>query len=480
MRRKPFSFIYIGVLATFSFANAVYAKALSTPPAENCNKCHAEMQQSGEVYSQISQGAHKQISGEPVAMNNYSPSYFGDEDPAAAAKKSARQRDRVVKEYEEGQAAQVHRHHKAVRHYEEQPMPTRRHHNVVREYEKAHPRRHNTVERKYEEPHPVHTRRHHALVREYEEYQPVHGRRHHGVVEHYEQPISSPVRAHANRQQGSVVDRSRSHRGQVLSLESPKYVMHRPKQHIPHHPNNITHVAPFRHIVADSDINIVLNNATRPCIEVLSRDCCGRRLVNCSVKNGTLYLSDLTKRSCKTYSDPDPNSKACQVTTRPLQVIINTNCVESVRLHEQSSIYAAHYRTAKMSVKSYTSGTIMLHGELNPYNIEQYGSGFINICNVNTSNLDITSQGPGLIRLAGKVDTLHVRGLVNAQIDAKFLRARDAWIEATGFSEVAVTADNALDGYATGSSYVYYYKTPQFFQPLTYEHANVMQMAYWN
>jgi len=532
MRRKPLSFMFIGVLATLSLANAAYADVLIPSPPGGCKKCQAQLpssfalptvSQPSDGYSNFSQGPQKQISSEPpatskpatsepLAMNNYgsAPSYFGDEDPIVEVTKSShtRERHKVVREYEEGEPVYDSERQKAKRHYEErEPAYIREHYNVVREQEEyepiharvhhrvvnqygepvsTHARGHHKMVREYKEYQPVHARRHHRVVREYKEYQPVHTRQHHRVVRQYEEPLPPHMRGHANQHKGWVNAGShyypikRGHRSQVLSLESPKYVMHHPKKHFAHQPSQITHVAPFRHIVAGSDINIVLNNATRPCIEVLSRDCCGRRLIGCRVKNGTLYLCDLTKRPCKTYSDPDPNTKACQVTTRPLQVIINANCIESVRLYEQSSIYAPCYRTARMAVKSYTSGTIMLNGALNPYNIEQYGSGFINIGTVNTNNLDITSEGPGLIRLAGRVDTLHIRGLVDAQIDAKFLRTRDAWVETSGFSEVAVTADNALDGYSTGSSYVYYYKTPQFFQPLTYEHANVMQMAYWN
>lgn len=293
------------------------------------------------------------------------------------------------------------------------------------------------------------------------------------------------------------------HKGQVKSLESPKYLMHRvrsqPQRNLRHH-RTISHVGRFNRIVADGDINIVLKNSAAPRIVVLSRDCKCRRLIGCHVRNGTLYLNDLTKERCdpqvtcwrvffdkirwvghhKFNGDSDIAAQKCKITTHPLQVLIDANGVESLELHEQSSIYAANYQSPRMAVRSFTSGSILLPGTRSVYDVQQYGCGYMVFDSINQSNVDITSEGPGLIKLGGRVDTLHVRAMCNAQIDAKFLRARDAWVESTGWSEAAVTAENALNGYATGFSYVYYYKTPSFFNALSYEHANVIQMAWWD
>jgi hypothetical protein len=224
---------------------------------------------------------------------------------------------------------------------------------------------------------------------------------------------------------------------------------------------------PFTRIVADSDINITLRNSNTPQVAVMNRDQPGRDLIITTVKNGTLYLKDAsTPRDARVRE--------------PLQVLVDANGIEMIRLNDKSSIYAPNYRAYHFNVVSYSSGNILLHGPVNADHIEHHGAGMISLDSVNVNKLEIFSSGPGLIRLAGSVDNLTVRGVRNAKIDAKYLRTQDAVIQSSGTSEIAVSADNSLNGFASGYSYIYYYKTPTFIVPRTYNSGNIIQMQYWD
>lgn len=225
---------------------------------------------------------------------------------------------------------------------------------------------------------------------------------------------------------------------------------------------------PFKRIVADSDISITLRNSNKPQVAVMNREHPGRDLVITIVKNGTLYLKDAAAPSDARIRD------------KPLQVLVDANGIDMVVLYKKSSLYAPNYRTHNLRVLSFSAGNVILHGPLQSNHIEQHGTGMISMDSIKAKQLNIMTNGPGLIRVAGSVDTLTVRALGNGKVDAKYLRTKDATIQTNGISEVAVLTDNSLNAFASGSSYIYYYKTPAFVVPRTVGSGNILQMQYWD
>jgi hypothetical protein len=228
-------------------------------------------------------------------------------------------------------------------------------------------------------------------------------------------------------------------------------------------------LAPFNSIVAHGDINITLRNTNVPQVAVLNQNQPGRDLVIATVKNGTLYLSETPMPSCTLVPR-----------IRPLQVLVDANNIQMVRLYDKSSIYAGNYRTNRFNIVSASSGNVLLHSQMDVKLIEQHGSGMISIDWVKGNTLDIFTQGPGLIRLAGSVNTLNVRAIGNGKVDAKYLRTEDAVVQTGHNAEVAVRPHLTLNGFASQHSYIYYYKTPDFITPRTYGSGNIIQMRYWD
>ncbi len=261
----------------------------------------------------------------------------------------------------------------------------------------------------------------------------------------------------------------------VRDIEPPTPLEHLPSSRVLVHQElppgyTVMHdfwLRPFKRIVAESDINITLRNSNRPQVAVMNREQPGRDLVITTVKNGTLYLRDAAPCDAR-------------IRDKPLQVLVDANGIDFIRLHKRSSLYAPNYRAHNLKILSFSAGNIILHGPIHSNHIEQHGTGMISMDSINAKQLDIMTSGPGLVRVAGSVDTLTVRALGNGKIDAKYLRTKDAVIQTNGISEVAVAPYYSLNGFASGNSYIYYYKTPAFIVPRPMGSGNILQMQYWD
>ncbi len=223
---------------------------------------------------------------------------------------------------------------------------------------------------------------------------------------------------------------------------------------------------PFHAIVARGDINITLRNTQTPQVAIMNLAEPGRDMVHSTVKNGTLYLIETPRPTAQRKS--------------PIQVLVDANNIQSIRLYEKSSLYLNNYRTPIFNIYSATSGNILLHSQLNVKHIEQNGSGMISIDWVKANDIDIFTRAPGLIRLAGSANSLNVRAIGNGKVDAKYLRTEDALVQTGNHAEVAVRPHLTLNGFAAQNSYIYYYKTPDFFTPRTSGSGNIIQMRYWD
>jgi hypothetical protein len=223
---------------------------------------------------------------------------------------------------------------------------------------------------------------------------------------------------------------------------------------------------PFHTIAASNDINITLRNSDTPRVAILDQGHPGLNLVQATVKNGTLYLKEVPR--------PPVGS------TRPMQVLVEANNIHLIYLRDKSSITADNYHSNRFDIISATSGDILLHTQLDIRHIEHHGKGMISIDWIKTPSLDIFTEGSGLIRVAGSTNTLHIRAVDNGKVDAKYLRTEDALVQTCHQAEVAVRPHYTLNAFASGHSYIYYYKTPEFFIPRNYGSGNILQMRYWD
>lgn len=238
-----------------------------------------------------------------------------------------------------------------------------------------------------------------------------------------------------------------------------------PKYHLSYKPEHIT---PFENIVADGDTAVIINGSKSFDIKATSKTIYPTKLLDITIKNRTLYLSRHAKRSW---------SKKAQQT---VYVNVSMNHLHSITLKGEARLTAYNLNTKHLKVHSSSSGGMRLQGQIQLAELMHTGIGSIDIEWINSDNLKIIDTGAGHMRLAGIANSMNLRAINRSKVDAKYLRAKNAFVQTGDHAEVLVTAVNALSGFASDCSNILYFKTPHHLTRHTYASGNVMQMRYWN
>lgn len=256
-------------------------------------------------------------------------------------------------------------------------------------------------------------------------------------------------------------------------LPAPSQIHLKHQHHHHHHthitvPENNKPYISFKGIAADGNIHVIVEPGNTRSVEVLSNNYPASKLVFADVSRGVLILHDVSRENLDEQAP------------KFIKVKVVTPTLGSIQLRDHSSLSAKNLAYNIMDIDAATTGFLKIRGNVCLHHIHQQGRGPINIEWTNSDHIKIISTGPGLIHLAGTTDILNVRARDHANIDAKFLRANSGLIQADENATVAVTVIDALSGFATGISNIFYYKTPKHLTRHTYDLANVIQMNYWN
>jgi len=235
-----------------------------------------------------------------------------------------------------------------------------------------------------------------------------------------------------------------------------------------YNPAYITRVGNFNRIEADGNVIVRINNAKLQQVQVYNNGQPGHQMVNAYTHHGTLYLRDITRDSKGKIHHP------------PVLVKIDTPPLDNIILHDQVTFVANKVNSKEINIATDTSGTIRLRGQIHVHYIKQYGCGTIDLEWVDTDHLHVYTSGKGKIRLAGKVGVLEATAIDDSHLDARFLRADNALVRTAGTAEADVTVIDALSGFASGFSNVYYFKTPIQLTRHTYQSGVVMQLEFWS
>jgi len=264
----------------------------------------------------------------------------------------------------------------------------------------------------------------------------------------------------------------------IVHLEPPKvdtfYVKSkRPakarKKVVPHYNTAyLTRVAPFKGISANGNILVVVEQGRFQEVKIMNRSYPGYKLVEPAVIKNVLVLRDVSRKNLKKEA---PHVVSVKITTPTLT---------SIRLRDNAGIRAKNLRSKLLDIDAATTGFVNLRGNIGLHHIYQRGTGPINIEWANSDHIKIISRSSGPIHIAGTTDHLNIRANDMADIDAKHLRSHTGIIQTAGEATVAVTVIDALSGFASELSNIFYYKTPKHLTRHTYDLGNVMQLRYWN
>jgi len=218
-------------------------------------------------------------------------------------------------------------------------------------------------------------------------------------------------------------------------------------------------LAQFKSIVVKDGASVELVNGS-PAIEISGiradkYDC------QSFVVNNILYVSNNIK-------DKAPNV-VMKVTAPDLK---------NITVMDRATINAEKFKGNNLVVTAKGKGDINLEGQINVKNIFQLGSGRINIDWVDSVALRVDGSGSGPICLAGRVDNMIVKLVKSSNLNARYLRARNASVFTVDKSTAEVTAIESLGAFAVDHSSIYYYKTPDKITVVTRDSGNVLQLGW--
>ncbi|MDD3731815.1 MAG: DUF2807 domain-containing protein [candidate division Zixibacteria bacterium] len=90
-----------------------------------------------------------------------------------------------------------------------------------------------------------------------------------------------------------------------------------------------------------------------------------------------------------------------------------------------------------------------------------YGSGDVEIVNLNGDIFEGTIAGSGNLLIQGKVREVELQISGSGEIDARSLIAEEAFVKISGSGDVKVFAEENFDGRVSGSGSIYYYGEPK-------------------
>jgi hypothetical protein len=242
---------------------------------------------------------------------------------------------------------------------------------------------------------------------------------------------------------------------------------------------------PFQAINISGPIDVqIVSGQTRPTLQLLG-DADGLAHVYAAVKDGTLYLS--------TQADYVPNENCHLVAkvnstflglinyqgtgkvtatnlTGPINVVAKGNGtvtllgknldLRNVQVAAANNVHILGIKSSLLNVQDDGSGKVNLAGTMVLQSVTYSGTGPLSIYWIDSSDVTVTGNGKGRIFLAGTAGNLDVNVAERTYLDAKYLRAKRAFVRTSDYARTDVWTQCSLSTLAMGSSNIYYYSDP--------------------
>lgn len=132
---------------------------------------------------------------------------------------------------------------------------------------------------------------------------------------------------------------------------------------------------------------------------------------------------------------------------QPYNVIISgrrlVSQIQSVDLHDKCALKGLGLRQPSWHLRSSSTGNVILRGVFERCIIEQYADSIIDLYWVGGRDIDVFSQR-GVMRLAGTVEHARFRAIGESQLYFQQLRAKTAWLQASGHTFVSLSGSGRL------------------------------------
>lgn len=252
----------------------------------------------------------------------------------------------------------------------------------------------------------------------------------------------------------------------------------------------------FSALVVDGLFNLKLKNSKHYRLVLKGRSD-DLKTVTTKVKDNTLYIKRLAG------------------TNLPIDATLYSPKLTSITFNSEGQLHAPHYKTALLNLYSDEGGTIYLNGKVGLKHLNIHGNAHVNIRGVSSNNLtinmeekphvsltgianlrhldfsgdgflnaywldstelDIKGSGKAQVKLAGIARILNIELHDAAQIDARYLRARNAYVKTFDESIARVAVTRSQNTLASDHSTIYYYNEPSFQATHMAENGAVLDM----
>lgn len=132
-------------------------------------------------------------------------------------------------------------------------------------------------------------------------------------------------------------------------------------------------------------------------------------------------------------------------------------------------------KSAQLDVHAQRASDISLDGEAGLRVLDFYGPGKFYLTWVNSPQVTVRSH-QGHIFLAGITHSLDAEISRDAQLDTRYLRAKNAFVNTADNARLDVNARHSLNAFASGSSNIYFYQTPRLLTKYMRQKGSVLQI----
>ncbi len=202
-------------------------------------------------------------------------------------------------------------------------------------------------------------------------------------------------------------------------------------------------------LVADGNFELKLSNRVGKLANVSIAKHPG---CNTSVSNHTLYISG----NCNHL------------------LTIKANNFKNLTLAGNVKLSTKDFNSKGLSITTKDNASVMIDGQVSLAELNQLGSGKIEISWVDSNKITITASGSGPIFLSGITNFLAIKLTGKASLFAKYLRAQDIQIFAADNSAAEILAIDKLTAFASQKSNIGYYKKPQKATVVTKDAGNIL------
>lgn len=242
---------------------------------------------------------------------------------------------------------------------------------------------------------------------------------------------------------------------------------------------------PFHAIDINGPINVqITSGQAKPTLQLLG-DPTNLAHIYAAVKNDTLYLSIQPDFTPAEGSELLAKVNSCSVTllhyngtgnvtasnlSGPINVSVNGSGtilllgkkldLRNLDVAGSSNVHILGVESNLLNVQDNGTGKVNIGGTEVLQSVAYNGSGPLSMYWVNSTNVKVVGSGRGRIFLAGTAGLLDATIDEHTYLDAKYLRARRAFVNTSDVARADVWTQCTLSTLATGSSNIYYYNNP--------------------